>query len=414
MGAKYFGAVRFDIDDPNAGGWASVEGGEAFRIANAGSLDSSTVWWTNLSFDSMWKANIHRMPNLKRTNYMHSWRRGDGQDAFCESWGLVHRRYTEKSISEALSAIFAQVMRVAARRYKVDLGQREVFPYDTLADEIRSRLLPVADPTLGPEADSAIGESHLYYNTCMTPHHRTEDYVDVCFAKPAVAYAREMTGTIIPSDQVEYRDSASLPAFGQRLDWVLNDARPILARVSVSDVHPDFANLISYGNGGRAGTNRNWLTQPEILLLSNFARVEIESAYVFSEYRQMPPQCVLPSDITNLQAMTPNTQILATNHWIGLCRENPYRLEPGKSSERRTSPRAAWLTSVDRFHMFTSALSLHQAGFTICYYGAGCVVARVPKFNYRDAYEVAVAAGLLAPTTMSEDIDVQEDLQNVG
>lgn len=414
MAVKYFGAVRFDLDDPNAGGWASIEGREAYRVANASSLDNNAIWWTNLSFNSMYAANVHRVPSLKRTNYLHSWRRGAGQDEFCEGWGLVRRRYTEKAIAEALAAIFSQVMRLAAARYDIDLNQREVMAYDSLADEIRARLLPKADPTLGPEVDSAVSDSHCYYNNCMTPHHRADDFVDVCFSRQAVAYAREITSTIIPSDQVEYVDSSSLPPRGQRLAWVLRQERPVLARVTVSDVQPDYANLISFGNGARAGMNRHWLSQPEILLLSNFATVEIEACFLFSAYQSLPSQCRLEDDYTDLQCIMPSTQILVTNHWIGLCRENPYRLEPGKHNERRTSPRAAWLTAVDRFQMFTSALQLHQAGFTVSYYGAGSVIARVPKYHYRDAYEVAKQIGLLAPTTMAADIDVQEDLQDVG
>lgn len=415
MAVKYFGVARFDMDDPNAGGWASVAGGEAFRVANVAGLDNQTLWWSNLSFDAMYSASVHRLPNVKRTSYLHSWRRGDGQDEFCQSWGLVRRRYTEKAVCEALSAIFDKCMRMTAEQYGMDLSLREVMAYDSLADEIRAKLIPKADPTLGPEVDSAISDSHVYYNTCMTPSlRRADDYVDVCFSRPAVAYAQEMTGTIVPTDQVEYLDTTKLPVRGERLSWVLSRAEPALARVTVSDVHPDYAGLISFGNGARAGTNRSWLTQPEILLLANFARVEIEAVFLFSAYRQLPERCRFPTTLTGLQTIMPTTQIIASNHWVGLCRENPYRLQPGRGTERRTSPRAAWLTSVDRFTMFSHALQLHQAGFTVGYYGAGNVIARVPKFNYRDAYEVAKATGLLAPTTMSEEIDMQEDLKDVG
>lgn len=415
MGVSHFGAVRFDMDDPHAGGWASVAGQEAYRIANVASLDNRTIWWTNLSFDAMFAANIHRLPHVKRNSYLHSWRRGgNGQDEFCQSWGLVRRLFTEKAITEALGSIFDQCMRFAAPHYRIDLGQREVLSYDSLADEIRAKLLPKADPTLGPEVDSAVSDSHVYYNRCMTPARRGDDYIDVCFSRPAVAYAREMTQTIIPSDQCEYLDAHRLPVRGSRLDWVLSQEQPVLARVTVSDVNPGFSSLISFGNGSKAGTNRSWLTQPEILLLSNFARVEIEAAYLFSAYRDLPANCRFGDGITDLQAIMPNTQILATNHWVGLCRENPYKLEPSKQGERRTSPRAAWLTAVDRFQMFTHALQMHQAGFTVVCYGAGSVIARVPKFNYRDAYEIAKAIGLLAPTTMAEDIDIQEDLRDAG
>ncbi|MGH8603287.1 MAG: hypothetical protein ACREXR_11105 [Gammaproteobacteria bacterium] len=414
MAVEHFGVARFDMLDPNAGGWASVAGQEAYRITNIGSLDNRTIWWTNLDFPALYAANVHRLSHIKRTNYLHSWRRGDGQDDFCHSWGLVRRRYTEKAINEALSGMFDQCMRFTTQRYGIDLSQREVLAYDTLADELRARLIPTPDPPLGTEVDTAVADSHAYYNNCMTPRQPAGDYVDICFSRPAVAYAIEMTNTIIPTDQVEYLDSSKLPARGRRLEWVLNQETPVLARVTVSDVQPNYASLISFGNGSRPGTNRSWLTQPEILLLANFARVEIEAAYVFSAYRGLPDSCALPEGISDLQRIMPTTQVWATNHWVGLCRENPYRLEPTKFVDRRTSPRAAWLTSIDRHIMFGAALQFHQAGFTPTNYGAGNVIVRVPKYNYRDAYDVGTAIGLLAPTTVAEDIAVQEDLQDVG
>lgn len=412
MAVRQFGVVRFDRDDPNGGGWCAVEGAESSRVPNAGSLDSNTLWWSNLSWRAMHSANIHRVPYIKRTSYLHSWRRDQGMEAFCESWGLIRRSYSEKARTEALALVFGQVMRMIATHYGISLKSNEVFAYDNVADELRARMIPDPDPALGPEVDGAISDSHLYYSICMTPYTSSEDYVDVAFARPAVAYAREMTQVIVPTDQAEYVDATRLPSRSGRIDWALAQERPVLARVTVSHVHPDYANIISFGNGARAGSNRSWLTQPEILLLSKFARMEIEAAYLFGGYRSLSTACALPS-MTDLQSIMPTTQLWATNHWIGLCRENPYRLEPGGREQRRTSPRAAWMTAVDRFLMFTSALQLHEAGIAVRSYGAGTVVASVPKYNYRDAYEVAKSVGLLAPTTMAEDIDVQEDMHAV-
>lgn len=69
------------------------------------------------------------------------------------------------------------------------------------------------------------------------------------------------------------------------------------------------------------------------------------------------------------------------------------------------------MTAIDRFMMFTYALQLHRAGITVKRYGAGSVMVVVPDGNYRDAYEIASSIGLIAPTTLVNDILVQEELQ---
>ena len=108
--------------------------------------------------------------------------------------------------------------------------------------------------------------------------------------------------------------------------------------------------------------------------------------------------------------LLPTADLICSNHWIGLCRENPYKLEANKAEYRALSPRSVWLNSFDRFFMFSYALQLHKAGIVVRRYGAGSVSVIVPKFNYRDAYEIATGIGLIAPPSLIPDILVQEEL----
>lgn len=411
MGVQQFGCVRFDADDPNFGGWASVGGEKAYRISSVGNLDNNTLWWTNLSFSAMYGCNLHKTPYIKRTTYLNSWLQG-GQEDICQSWGFIRRAYTESEITEALSAIFDRSMRFVGENYGLDFN-KTVPGMDNLADELRCRMLPDKDPHLGPEVDAALGAAHQYYTYCLTPRFHDEDFIPVMFSVPSVRYAREIINSIIPTDQVEFVHSDQLPNGPARVDWVINQPQPTLARVTVSNIHPDFVNVIAFANGAKAGSNRAWISQPELLLLSQYATVDVDSVFVFGGYRRLPGECALPS-FTDMQAMTPSAEIVSTNHWIGLSRENPYKLEAGKPEARAHSPRAAWITAIDRFLMFTYALQLHRAGIAIRKYGAGSVTAIVPKHNYRDAYEIATAVGLIGPPNLVTDILVQEELQSYG
>ncbi|MBP8275304.1 MAG: hypothetical protein KAX55_00225 [Propionivibrio sp.] len=406
MGIRQFGCVRFDSDDPNYGGWAAVAGGKAFRISSVGNLDNATLWWTNLSFAAMHESNLHKTHYIKRTTYLNSWLQG-GMHDICLGWGFLRRSHTEKEITENLSAIFDRVMRYAQRQYDLDFS-KSVPIHDNLADELRCTMLPDKDPHISKEVDFALGAAHQYYTYCVTPRLPQDGFSTVLFSVPAVRYAHEMIDAIIPTDQVEFIHAEQLPPKGQRLDWIMAQPRPVLARVTVSNINPDFVNVIAFANGAKTGSNRGWVSQPELLLLSQYAAVDIDSLFLFGEYDRLPESCNLPS-FTHMQAMTPTAEIISSNHWIGLSRENPFRLEPGK--QRAISPRAAWITAIDRFMMFTYALQLHRAGIAVKRYGAGNVQAVVPDGNYRDAYEIATSVGLIAPTTLVNDILVQEELQ---
>lgn len=407
MAIKRYGVVRFDSDDANYGGWASVEGQPGYRIASFGSLDNDTLWWSNLTFQAMHQCNLHKTPFIKRTDYLTSWMQ-EGQTEVCRGWGLLRRAYTAQATTEVLSQIFGNVMRFASQHYGLDA--KAVPIYDNLADELRVRMYPERDPHLSPEVDAALGAAHQYYTYCITPRLPREEYLTVRFAVPAVPYAKEIVGAIIPSDQVEYVPGERLPPPEHRLAWLLDQARPAMAQVTVSEVSPDVASVVAFGSGARQGNNRSWVTHPELLLLANYAKVDIHSAFLFAQYENLPARAALPP-FSRLQAMTPSAEILASNHWIGLSRETPYRLEAQKDG-RAISPRATWITAFDRFLMFTHALTLHRYGLAVKRYGAGAVTVVVPKHNYRDAYELATARGLLAPPNISNDIEVQEDLHS--
>lgn len=409
MGIARYGVVRFDSDDPNFGGWASVDGGRSYRIPSVGSLDNDTLWWTNLSWRAMHESNLHRLPFIKRTTYLNSWLQ-EGQEDVCRSWGLLRRFHTEPAIAQTLSQIFGNVMRYAMLHYGIETSSVPAF--DNLADELRARIYPKSDPHLSPEVDAALGAAHQYYTYCITPRVPDEEYVSVRFAVPAVTYASEIVNTIVPTDQVEFVGEDRLPPSPQRLQWVLMQARPAMVRVTVSDVDPEVASIVAFGNGAKGGNNRAWVTHPELMLLAEFAKVQIHSVFLFSEYERLPDRARLPA-FTQLQTMTPSAEVLAGNHWIGLSRENPYRLESQKDG-RAHSPRATWITAYDRFLMFTYALKLFRFGLSIKRYGAGAVTVVVPKHNYRDAYELATAVGLLAPPHVINDIGVQEALNSYG
>lgn len=412
MGLSRCGVVRFDTPDPNQGGWASVEGEPARRISGAGALGNDTLWWSNLDFNAMFTSGLNRTPYIKRSTYCTSWDAIGGQDDVCSAWGLLHRSFSEREITEALSAIFTQTLRFVERHYGLDLS-KEVPRQDSLADELRVLMLPKKDERITPEVDAALEAAQQNYSYCINPRFDESDYVRVAMIVPPVRYAHEVLNVVVPETKFHFLGPNDLPDTPQeRMEWVLAQERPVLARVRVSDVSPDYAPVLAFGNGTRAGSNRSWASHPELMLLSQYARIEIDSAFVFGGYEPLAEHLRLP-EFTALQAMTPTAEIVASNHWIGLARNNPWTLERVDKG-RAWSPRAIWINAVDRFLTFTYALKLYRAGIAVHRYGAGRVTAIVPKYHYQDAYEVASACGLLAPPTIAPDIRIQSELRDYG
>lgn len=416
MGLKYCGVARFDTSDPNGGGWASIEGQEAKRFTGSGALNNETLWWVNLDFDAMLRTGLNRTQYIKRTTYLNSWNnKGDalGQNDFCQSWGLLHRSFTEQQVTQTLSAIFARSIRFAKQHYGLDIGER-VPDCDNLADELRLRMLPERDKHITPEVDQALSAAYQpYVYPVRTDHAWDEDYIDVQLVVPPVKYAHEILDVMVPADQFEFVGADRLPPPAQRLDWVMSQERPVLARVRVSNIHPDVAPVVAFGNGAKTGSNRQYASHPELVLLSKYADIEVDSVFLFGGYQYLPERLQLPT-FTALQAMTPTAEVIASNHWIGLSRENPYKLERANTDLRAMSPRAAWINALDRFLMFGYALQLYRQGISVRRYGAGRVTAIVPKYHYQDAYEVASSIGLLAPPTVAPDIGIQQGLQDYG
>ncbi|MCX4116289.1 hypothetical protein U1710_02445 [Aeromonas caviae] len=404
-----FGAVRFDRDDANSGGWAAIAGNKAQRISSHGDLDNQTLWWSNLSFKAVHTCNLHKTPNFKRTTYLNAWDTS-GQSGICDSWGLNDPRFSEQVKTQFLSAIFTRTMGVAINHYGMTSDGMPLA--DNLADELRCLMLPDPDKSFGPEIDAALKSAHQYFCYPVTPRLVGDDFITINFQIPAVKHAKAMLECVYPSDEVKYIPSEALPPNknGHRIKWALESERPLLLKVNVSQISPDIQNVLGFANGAKRG--RQWVSQPELLQLSRYATVDITAAFMFSEYRVLSGNCSLPP-FNRLQSMSPTAEIICSNHWVSLCKENPYSLEANKADQRQISPRAVWLNSMDRFFCFSYAAKLASFGITVKRYGAGSIMCVVPKYHYKEVFEAACSIGLLSPSKIISEILMQEDLNHV-
>lgn len=387
------GAVVFDDEKRPGSGWASVRGKTAYRIRGTGDLATDVFWWTNLPAGTFMVYGGLPTTRMKRNDYL---RPNMGQ--LHAELGLLASRMPAARIVEITSEIFERVMRLAQQHYGLPR------PHDlALADDLYSHIIK-EDRSITPEIDEALRQAYQSYVQCETkmPMHSKM----VIFRRPRIAHALDVLSTPVPGDQWEFLDESKLPPEHKRLDWLVSQDRPALVRASIKRVDHEVAQIISFGGGSKE--QRNWMSHPELLTLSKFAKIKIDAAFLGTEY---VPHPVYKDMFTGGQMgpLSTSVGILAENYMVALSTPHSFR-RFSKSTEKVTAPRAAWYAASDRFHMLMPALMMHGSGFVVRGYGRGMVILGVQRGALQEARACASAAGLLAPLHVNEEIAVQSAL----
>lgn len=387
-----YGSVIFDDEARPLAGWASVRGKTAYRIRGTGDLASDILWWTNLPASTFMTTGGLPSTRFKRNDYL---RPNMGQ--LQAELGLLVSRMSAARIVEIASEIFDRVMRLAMTHYGLQRAQDL-----TLSDDLYRHIIKEDQP-ITPEIDEALRQAYQSYVQCETamPLHSKM----MTFRRPRITHSLDVLATPVPGDQWEFVDESKLGPESKRLDWLVSQDRPALVRVSIKRVDHDVAQIISFG-GSREP--RNWVSHPELLTLSKFAKIKIDSAFLGTEYAPHP---VYRDMFTGGQMgpLSTSVGILAENYTLALSTPRSFR-RFSKSPEKVTPPRSAWYAASDRFHMLMPALMMHGSGFVVRGYGRGMVIVGVQRGALQEARACASAAGLLAPLHVNEEIAVQSAL----
>jgi hypothetical protein len=388
-----YGAVIYDDDTRPSTGWASVRGKQAFRIRGTGDLASDIYWWTNLSQATFMRYGGFNQLRLKRLDYLRP-----NMSQLHQELGLLVVRMPAARIAEITSEIFDRVMRLAASKYGLERPSENSLIEDLYA------ILVKEDKPITPEIDEALKQAHQPFVTCENPMPMGSKMIT--FRRPRIQHCQDVLSTPVPGDQWEFIEEKRMPPENKRIDWLLGQARPALAKVSIKRVEHEVAQVIAYGGG--ADKERSWMSHPELLVMSKFAKIKIEAAFVGQDYA---PQTVYHPLYTGgaIGLLSVSTGILAENYWIALASSRSYRRF---SKERVTifSPRAVWYSASDRFYMLMPALMMHGSGFCVRGYGRGMVTLALQRGALMEARACASAAGLLAPLFVNEEISIQTAL----
>src|SRR5690606_18305718 len=139
-----------------------------------------------------------------------------------------------------------------------------------------------------------------------------------------------------------------------RINFLFNKNKPFLAKIEIQSFKPqdnlnvDLSKLIVLGDTlGEHGRKkeRNWVSHPELLYLSQFANINVSAVFMAKGYRTLENEIKLPY-LGELSDFSYSLGILAECVWIGVSSRS---IKPETRSKSLISPRACWLKSADRF-----------------------------------------------------------------
>lgn len=375
-----------------SGGSVSIEGGPSRRIVSVAELESDVKWLTNFGFTDFNANGLGRNPNFYFSGFLRS-----ELKAIAEEIGAGTEQLSGDKSVEILSLLFTRVMRLATETLKVDLRTNSISTKG-LADFIGARV--INKNKIPDEINSALSHAYQTYTTVMQRLPR--DWKKVMLRKPRYLHATDVLSTPVPSEfQWVYVHNARLPATNSdRIEWCIGNELPVLANVSVKPKRGEYGNLISYNTG--AANARSWVSQPELLVLSQFCEVEVIGAFVCEAGFEHQKELDQFPSLGDFSLASYSLGLIAENFWVSMA--SP-RTSP--SNQKFYPPRAIWYRAMDRMSMFMQAVRMHREGFQVFAYGLGNVTVYYPPGATEDLTAFAMQEGLDVPAATFAEIKTE-------
>lgn len=410
-----FGCVCFDMHEGQNGkmspapgqGWASIEGGTAFRIKSGADLSNDVKWLSNLHREVLWNSGKPYMNKIKKSDYLKT----DLGDIMKELQ-MSPPNLPITVVCEHLSGIFNKVMRLAIELYGIQDFQKE-----DLIEELHNHLLP-KDEGIENHIDQAFMRAYQDYVFCESNSLNLEGHKRIVLKRPRYHHAKGVLDTRVPlkNSKWEVLFSEDLPKTAQeRLDFLMNEERPFICKVKIqsfNDMDNGFINLPKLLDMGESIAPRNqrkkrdWMCQTELLYYSRFAVLDVEAVMIAQSYDEQSYEDILP-DMGPIGNMSYSYGLLSECVWNAFSQRS---FDVSTKSKTLVTPRACWLKSTDKFLTLTSAMMLSSQGHNVLSYGSGTVVVSIADTNIAKLIEQAPAAGLTVPRWLVEKYQLSKQL----
>lgn len=401
------GVVLFDRPEAPTSGWACcspIHQDTAERIQYATDLPTDCVWVTNLDHPQFAQAGFLHSGNLRKMTFLRSNLRQITAELGLES-------EPPEVAASALARIMWRCVLLAGR---VGMPAATGIAGESLAHALRDSVLQPQLPPNTQELAVAL-RSALQVDSSCAAAPRGSSIAIVRRNRPQ--HVADLLQTAVPQGAWRFFGESELPInMRQRVIWATDTAKPSLVRARVSRVRPEYGELHAFGVSFNANMAvRQWISQPELLWLSEIAEVQITAAYQCEAYSTIPLTQVAQAAIEDDFGLPGSLVHLSSSVGLFLDSLTTALMLDTRSKARVYAPvvhpSAVWIRAVDRALSFAAAVKMSKMGALVLGYGNGAVRVAVEHGGADGVLRQAASAGLVAGLSTTTQARVTADLE---
>jgi hypothetical protein len=377
----HYGCVLFDTpQNPEDGGWAAVAGEAGKRIHGPGDLSMDTIWLTNIDYGEFHRSGISTYPHLRMDAFLKT-----TVSQMMNELGIANRDVpTQQSVS-IISEIFSRVAMIMQRDFNIEIRE-----YKSLKDEIAARCRFPAKFS-NEEFHDACKMAYQGYSS--VPTKPLKGARSIGLRRNRLAHTVEVCSVPVPTDQFKLYKGSFIAPEKSRVEKICALPEPAIANISIKHIDNDMLDLIAFGSvpsrNRKQAVVRDWVSQPELMMLKDYADITVHSAYIGSGWQTLASRT--PLNPLPMDYLSYSYGIVAENFRVAHSSETP------RGQSGFISAQALWLGAVDRFWSFIMAAKLAAGGLTISGYGSGAVNVQTTPSGFNDVMRVAHAMEMTFP-----------------
>ena len=391
------GIVLFDHPDEVSNGTAYLPNVPAHRLGSPNDLRNDVIWVSNLS---IFEDKIKSHPTLRSGYYFRVLLAEIAHDM-----GIQSSRDGQMLPDDAVNVatILTRGMTIAARVYGWDvaeLGPLRVLEPFLLKDIAKMLPLP-PDSRFRDDIVRALTQAYQDSSVPDWPKPTVEpDSVFVTLRYNRVNYVQQLLESPMPAGR-EWVRVENVQMSDSTLQYCITHPTLVKATIEWDNATTDLAALAAYGQAGKArNTMRQWMSQPELAWISQYAKVTITSIWIDkSGFQRLSPAARLPRLFTAHPeaCLSYSAGLVAYNHWQALASCTWNR----RSMIEESNVWATWLRALDRAMMFSMAVKAYEAGFHVNRYGGGALKLRVTRDRLIELAQFKEKHGFMYPDLAS-------------
>lgn len=365
-----FGCMIFDDPANPDSGWASIAGSKPILVDNVSNLDTDVLWWTNLSYKTMYndsKVGVSAM--MRHDKYLIL------PPIEClKEWGYDHNTLTLSWISNFISRVFDKIMKMAWTMI-VDacpgIHPKDVFCCRELRQDM-SRIFPEPVWPKG-EAAAVCKRGYGFTEFTMTTHSSSRGNTVIKLCRNRLIHALDILSTPIPNCDFEFVSGSDIGSNPREV--IMNSKVPWFSEVSLKNIDSEASTILAFGTSmdKKNRIMRTWVPHPELISINPIADIDIKNAYRGKEYTilaNLLPDSVIEFMNNPFSFLSWSAGVLAETLWKAAALKDT-KANPDEGHVPDTSWRGLWIKSIDKTLTFVSALEMNDYGWIPVYYGSG-------------------------------------------